>query len=72
VLWLGPSDPAAFAALTELVAAAFRSCPPYGGRVAEVISHLTIGDHAARADLEAAEAEVRPHLPIEAKPPRSP
>jgi len=67
VLWLGPSDPAPFSALTGLVVAAFPSCPPYGGLVAEVIPHLTIGDHAARADLEAAEAEVRPHLPIEAE-----
>ena len=32
VLWLGPSDPAPFSALTGLVAAAFPSCPPYGGR----------------------------------------
>jgi hypothetical protein len=43
------------------------SCPPYGGRVAEVIPHLTIGDGAPRAELEGAEAEVRPHLPIEAE-----
>jgi 2'-5' RNA ligase superfamily protein len=65
VLWLGPSDPAPFSALTELVVAAFPSCPPYGGQVAEVIPHLTIGDGAPRADLEAAEAQVRLHLPIE-------
>ena len=66
MLWLAPSDPAPFSALTELVAAAFPSCPPYGGRVAEVIPHLTIGDGAPRAELEAAEAEgFRPHLPIE-------
>jgi 2'-5' RNA ligase superfamily len=67
VLWLGPSDPAPFSALTGLVAAAFPACPPYGGRIAEVIPHLTIGEGAARADLEAAEAAVRPHLPIEAE-----
>jgi hypothetical protein len=65
VLWLGPSDPAPFSALTGLVVAAFPSCPPYGGQVVEVIPHLTIGDGAPRAELEAAEAEVRPHLPIE-------
>ena len=28
VLWLGPSDPAPFSALTELVVAAFPSSPP--------------------------------------------
>ena len=67
VLWLAPSDPAPFSALTGLVAAAFPSCPPYGGQVAEVIPHLTIGDGAPRAELEAAEAKVRPHLPIDAE-----
>jgi 2'-5' RNA ligase superfamily len=67
VLWLAPSDPAPFSALIELVVAAFPNCPPYGGRVAEVIPHLTIGDGAPRADLEAAETEVRPHLPIDAE-----
>ena len=67
VLWLGPSDPAPFSALIELVVAAFPSCPPYGGQVAEVIPHLTIGDGASRAELEAAEAEVRQHLPIDAE-----
>jgi hypothetical protein len=30
-----------------------------------VIPHLTIGEGAPRAELEAAEAAVRPHLPIE-------
>jgi hypothetical protein len=67
VLWLGPSDPAPFSALTRLVAAAFPSWPPYGGAVAEVIPHLTIGDGAPRAELEAAEAEVRARLPIGAE-----
>lgn len=67
VLWLAPLDRAPFSALTGLVVAAFPSCPPYGGLVAEVIPHLTIGDGAPRAELEAAEAEVRPHLPIETK-----
>ena len=30
-----------------------------------MIPHLTIGDGAPRAELEAAEAEIRPYLPIE-------
>jgi len=67
VLWLGPADPAPFSALIGLAAAAFPSCPPYGGSVAEVIPHLTIGEGAPRTDLEAAEAQVRRHLPIEAE-----
>jgi 2'-5' RNA ligase len=67
VLWLGPSDPAPFSALTDLVAAAFPSCPPYGGQFAAVIPHLTIGEGAALADLRVAAAAVRPHLPIAAE-----
>ena len=67
VLWLGPSDPAPFSALIALVVAAFPACPPYGGQVGEVIPHLTIGHGVPRAELEAAEAEVRPYLPIEAE-----
>ena len=67
VLWLGPPDPVPFSALTDLVAAAFPSCPPYGGRFAVVIPHLTIGEGAPRADLRAAETAVRPHLPIAAE-----
>ncbi|HEY0937275.1 MAG TPA: 2'-5' RNA ligase family protein, partial [Trebonia sp.] len=31
VVWLGPRDPAPFSALIGRAAAAFPSCPPYGG-----------------------------------------
>ena len=67
VLWLGPSDPAPFSRLTDLVAATFPSCPPYGGQFAEVIPHLTVGEGAPLADLQAAGDAVRPHLPIPAE-----
>lgn len=69
VVWLGPSDPAPFSSLTDLTAAAFPSCPPYGGQFAQVIPHLTLGEavRAPLADLRAAEAAVRPHLPIAAE-----
>ena len=67
VLWLGPSDPAPFATLTDLVFASFPSCPPYGGRFAEVIPHLTVGEGVPLAELTAAEEAVRPHLPIVAE-----
>ena len=53
-------EPAGHQALHEVGHAA-------GGQVAEVIPHLTIGDDPSRAKLEAAEAEVRPYLPIEAE-----
>jgi 2'-5' RNA ligase len=43
VVWLGPSDPEPFRALTGLAAAAYPSCPPYRGIHADVVPHLTIG-----------------------------
>ena len=66
VLWLGPRDPAPFTALTGLAFTAFPSCPPYGGRHAEVIPHLTIGHGGGPQALAAAAESVRPRLPIEA------
>jgi len=65
-VFLGPADPAPFRALTDLVFAAFPSCPPYGGRHTEVVPHLTIGDRGGTAALAAAGAAVASHLPIEA------
>ena len=64
VLWLGPSEPGVFRALTDLAFAAFPSCPPYGGQFTDVVPHLTVGDTGSLSDLRAAEEAVRPHLPI--------
>jgi hypothetical protein len=64
VVWLGPRDPAPFAALTSLVSTAFPSCPPYGGQFPEVIPHLTIGHAGGQQALRAAAESVRPCLPI--------
>jgi hypothetical protein len=66
VVWLGPRDPAPFTALTALASGAFPSCPPYGGRHAEVIPHLTIGHSGQPDDLRAAADSVRSSLPIDA------
>ena len=66
LVWLGPRDPASFTALTDLAFGAFPSCPPYGGRHAEVIPHLTIGHVGGPRALGAAAGSVRPCLPIEA------
>jgi hypothetical protein len=66
VVWLGPRDPAPFTALTDSVFAAFPACPPYGGRHAKVIPHLTIGDSGNRQDLHAAADSVRSGLPVNA------
>ena len=66
LVWLGPSNPAAFTALTDLAFRAFPSCPPYGGRHSEVIPHLTIGHVGGPQALGVAAEAVHPFLPIEA------
>jgi hypothetical protein len=64
VVWLAPSDPGPFAALTRRVVEAFPAWPPYGGQFAEITPHLTVGDGQPLDDLRAAEEAVRPLLPV--------
>ena len=64
VVWLGPSDESPFRALTELAAAAYPGCPPYGGVYEDVVPHLTLGQDDDLAELCAAAEAVRPLLPI--------
>jgi hypothetical protein len=71
VLWLAPEDPRPFVALTEAVASAYPTWPPYGGAFETVIPHLTVGDIteaagrlASGAELRAAEAALVPRLPL--------
>lgn len=66
VVWLGPCDERPFRALTGAAFAAFPGCPPYGGRYADVIPHLTIGDRSDPAELRAAAEAIRPYLPVTA------
>jgi hypothetical protein len=47
-------------------AARLPDAPPYRGEFADVIPHLTVGDHAPRPALQAAAADVATHLPITA------
>jgi 2'-5' RNA ligase superfamily len=69
VLWLAPQPDAPFRALTRAVCAAFPGYRPYGGAHADAVPHLTVGDRPAGgvAELRAAEAAVRPQLPIRAQ-----
>src|SRR5579863_5161972 len=67
VVWLAPRDDRPFRALTGATWAAFPECPPYGNKYADVIPHLTIGDHDDRAALRAAAEAVRGHLPVAAR-----
>lgn len=65
LLWLAPTEPAHFLALTDGVYKAFPAFPPFGGRHDELIPHLTVGPGPANK-LRAAEKAIRPQLPIEA------
>jgi 2'-5' RNA ligase len=66
VVWLAPDPVAAFRELTSAVHAAFPRFPPYSGEYADVTPHLTIGarPHGSADALRAAEAAVRPALPV--------
>jgi hypothetical protein len=66
VLWLAPTEPGRFSALTDAVYEAFPAFPPFGGRYDEVIPHLTVGHGRPVHELRAAEKTVQPQLPIEA------
>jgi hypothetical protein len=63
-VWLAPSDPGPFRALTQHVVEAFPAYPPYGGDFADSVPHLTIGDSPSAGDLRAAEESIAPLLPV--------
>ena len=65
-LWLAPEPAAPFKQLTELLSGAFPAYPPYAGQFAEIVPHLTIGDHGARQQFLDAERDIHQHLPINA------
>jgi 2'-5' RNA ligase len=70
VLYLSPEPVKSFRHLTEIVAERFPETPPYGGRFAEIIPHLSVA-HASDPNLlsEIAsdfERASRVHLPIRA------
>jgi len=64
VLWLAPQPQDAFRALTTEVSQAFPDYPPYGGRFADVVPHLTVGDAGTPEELREAERHILPQLPI--------
>jgi len=64
--WLAPLPSAPFVALTQRVTAAVPAWPPYEGRFAEVVPHLTVADGSA-AGAAAAEAALRGLAPIRAR-----
>ena len=60
-LYLAPDPAVPFVALTQALAAAFPDWPPYGGRHAGVIPHLTVAQVDA-SRLDAIESELRAAL----------
>ncbi|MFB7289291.1 2'-5' RNA ligase family protein [Actinacidiphila glaucinigra] len=64
VLYLAPEPDDQFRALTLAVAARWPEAPPYGGRFAEVIPHLTVADGQEPSVLDTAEAELARRLPV--------
>ena len=66
VLYLAPSPPAPFTAMTAALFAQFPEHPPYGGAHDEVIPHLTVAEHDDPDVLSRIEDELDSRLPIEA------
>jgi 2'-5' RNA ligase len=59
-VYLEPEPAGPFVGLTEALAEAFPSCPPYGGLFEEVVPHLTVSDKdLEKADAVAAEMRSR-------------
>lgn len=64
VLHLVPEPAAPLIRLTEAVAARWPEAPPYGGRFAEIVPHLTIAQGQDEAVLEEIEADLGGRLPF--------
>lgn len=58
VLYLAPEPAAPFATMTSALANAFPAHPPYGGRFASIVPHLTVA-HFEPPALQALAAELR-------------
>lgn len=66
VLYLAPEPADPFLALTDAVATRFPAHPPYAGRFAEVVPHLTVADSSNGLPASLA-AELAAGLPITAR-----
>lgn len=65
VVYLEPKPEERFRTMTKQLLRAFPSCLPYGGKFADPIPHLTLGDGAPLRSLLRAEAAVRERFPID-------
>lgn len=64
VLYLVPEPAAPLIRLTEAIAGRWPEAPPYGGRFAEIVPHLTIAQGQEDAVLEEIEADLGGGLPF--------
>ncbi len=64
VLYLEPHPADPFRRLTELLADAFPSEPPYGGAFEEIVPHLTVAYQAPPAEMRLARSAVEQGLPV--------
>lgn len=64
VLYLTPEPDTPFRRLTEAIAARWPETPPYRGRFAEVVPHLTIAQGQEDAVLQDIEADLINQLPL--------
>ncbi|MEV7169192.1 DUF6193 family natural product biosynthesis protein [Streptomyces sp. NPDC093224] len=66
VLYLAPEPDTHLRQLTQAVAARWPEAPPYGGRFADVVPHLTVAQRQASAVRDEVEADLRGRLPFSA------
>ncbi|MFG2712945.1 2'-5' RNA ligase family protein [Streptomyces goshikiensis] len=66
-LYLPPVPDTPLRRLTLAIAERWPQTPPYGGRFAEVIPHLTIAQDQEPHVLSSVEADLRPRLPFSAR-----
>jgi 2'-5' RNA ligase len=64
VLYLQPEPDSPLRALTGAVAGRWPEAPPYGGRFADVLPHLTVAQGQEPAVLDSIEADLADRLPI--------
>ncbi|WP_369149040.1 2'-5' RNA ligase family protein [Streptomyces sp. R44] len=64
VLYLAPEPDTRLRQLTEAIADRWPEAPPYGGRFAEIVPHLTIAQGQEDAVLEEIEADLAGRLPF--------
>jgi 2'-5' RNA ligase len=67
VLYLDPEPAAGLRRLTEAIAARWPEAPPYEGRFADVVPHLTVASGVDDAVADEIEAELSTRLPIRAR-----